>query len=117
MSFDPTCTDPDKYVPIFENDWVRVLDYRDHPGQQTQPHRHPNSVMITLSDFRRRLVSDGKTADVEMTTGRAAWLPAQTHAGHNIGDTDTHVIFVELKTSTPMDAAAGAARLGPSVGT
>lgn len=117
MGLDPTCTDPDKYVPIFENDWVRVLDYRDHPGQQTQPHCHPNSVMITLSDFRRRLASEGNTAEVDMPAGRAAWLPAQTHAGHNIGDTDTHVIFVELKVSTPVDAVAAAANLGPSVGT
>ena len=32
----------------------------------------------------------------------ASWLPAQEHAGHNIGDTPTHVIFVELKNS-PVD--------------
>ena len=32
-----------------------------------------------------------------MTTGTAAWLPAQTHVGENVGTTETHVIFVELK--------------------
>jgi beta-alanine degradation protein BauB len=117
MSVDPTCTDSDKYVSIFENEWVRVLDYRDHPGQHTQPHHHPNSVMITLSDFRRRLAANGKTAEVDMTAGRAAWLPAQTHSGHNIGDTDTHVIFVELKAPTAADAVVPDASLGPSAGT
>jgi len=117
MSLDPTCTDPDKYVAIFENDWVRVLDYRDHPGQQTKPHRHPHSVMITLSDFQRRLSSNGNIAQLSMTAGRAVWLPAQTHLGHNIGDTDTHVIFVELKPSMRVDAVAGEGNLGPSVGT
>jgi hypothetical protein len=97
---------------------VRVLDYCDHPGKQTQPHRHPNSVIITLSDFQRRLVSDGNAAEVSITAGRAMWLPAQTHSGHNIGDADTHVIFVELKTSTAVgEAAAGERRLGPTVGT
>ena len=117
MSLDPTSTDPDKYVAIFENEWVRVLDYRDHPGQHTAPHCHPNSVMITLSDFQRRLSSDGAAAKVSMTAGRAMWLPAQTHLGYNVGDTDTHVIFVELKASNSVDAAAGETTLGPTVGT
>jgi hypothetical protein len=42
----------------------------------------------------------------------ASWLPAQEHAGHNIGDTPTHVIFVELKDSAARPPSAGA--LGPS---
>ena len=117
MRVDPTCTDPDKYVAIFENEWVRVLDYSDRPGQQTKPHRHPNSVMITLSDFQRQLFSDGNAAEVTMTAGRAMWLPAQTHSGHNIGDTDTHVIFVELKAANSIDAAAGERNIGPTVRT
>ncbi len=29
MSFDPTVTNPDKYKTIFENDRVRVLEYKD----------------------------------------------------------------------------------------
>jgi beta-alanine degradation protein BauB len=117
MSSDPTSTDPDKYVPIFENDWVRVLDYCDHPGQHTKPHQHPNSVMITLSDFQRRLSSGGKTAEVDLTAGRAMWLRAQTHSGHNIGDTDTHVIFVELKSASAVGPAAVEENLGPTSAT
>ena len=111
MSEDPTCTDPDKYQVVFENEQVRVLEYLDHPGDRTTPHVHPDSVMYTLSSFRRRLYgSDGEIRDVEMRAGTASWLPAQRHAGHNIGESETHVIFVELKShSTP-----GAARLGPA---
>ena len=51
---DPTYTDPDKYKTIFENDRVELWK-PDTPGAKTQPHRHPNSVLLTLSDFRRRL--------------------------------------------------------------
>lgn len=98
---DPTCTDPDKYRMIFENDVVRVLDYHDAPGAITAPHRHPDSVMYTLSAFHRRLHVDGATRDVEMAPGNAFWLPAQVHRGENIGTTDTHVLFVELKTAGP----------------
>jgi len=94
---DPTLTDPDKYKVIFENDRVRVLDYHDTPGAKTRQHRHPNSVLLTLSDSRRRLTVGDNVRDVTDEVGKALWLPAQVHIGENIGTTDTHVVFVELK--------------------
>jgi quercetin dioxygenase-like cupin family protein len=113
MSEDPTCTDPDKYKVVFENEHVRVLEYVDQPGDRTTPHTHPDSVMFTLSSFRRRLYgADGESRDVEIAAGTTGWLPAQRHAGHNIGDSETHVIFVELKRESTPTAAA----LGPSGG-
>lgn len=111
MSLDPVATNPDNYRVVFENERVRVLEYTDRPGQMTTPHEHPDSVMYTLSTFRRRLYAeDGQTRDVEIEAGTTGWLSAQQHAGHNIGDTDTHVIFVELKR---MPNAPGAATIGP----
>ncbi|HEX6662657.1 MAG TPA: hypothetical protein VF025_03195, partial [Gaiellaceae bacterium] len=74
-----------------------VLEYRDKPGDRTSPHEHPDSVMYTLSSFERRLVSGDESVDVSKQSGEVNWLSAQTHAGENIGETDTHVIFVELK--------------------
>jgi hypothetical protein len=59
-----------------------------------------DSVMYTLSDFRRRLHAGDGHRDVELPAGKAVWLPAQRHSGENIGDTPTHVIFVELKDGT-----------------
>ena len=53
---------------------------------------------------------DNQQRDVEMHAGLTGWLPAQQHSGHNIGDTDTHVIFVELKEG---NAAAPPLALGP----
>ena len=97
MGPDPTTTDPDKYKVVFENDRVRVLEYRDRPGDRTSDHSHPDSVMVTLSSFERRLISGDRTAEVSKAPGEINWLAAQTHAGENIGDTETHVIFVELK--------------------
>jgi len=94
---DPTHTDPDKYKVVFENDQVRVLEYRDNPGAKTKPHRHPNSVLLFLSDSQRRLTVDDVVRDVTTETGKAVWSPAQIHVGENTGSTDTRVIFVELK--------------------
>ena len=115
---DPTVTDPDKYSVIFENDRVRVLEYRDQPGQRTSPHRHPASVMYTLTDFRRLLGSGDRTVEVEKRAGEVNWLEAQQHFGENIGFTDTHVIFVELKEQRGQFAgtASLAGALGPIPG-
>jgi quercetin dioxygenase-like cupin family protein len=109
--FEPTQTDPDKYAVIFENERVRVLEYKDKPGDRTSPHRHPDSVMYTLSSFRRRLHHAGATRDVEIAAGGVFWVPAQQHAGENIGSTDSHSIFVELKETAATPAAGGG--LGP----
>jgi hypothetical protein len=98
---DPTATDPDKYAVVFENERVRVLEYRDRPGARTSPHDHPDSVMVTLSAFRRRLTVGDATRDVALEAGEIRWLDAQTHTGENTGDTPTHVVFVELKEPPP----------------
>lgn len=109
---DPTITDPAKYRVIFENERVRVLEYRDEPGQRTSPHDHPDSVMYTLTTFERRLIGDsGESRDVRLEKGEVRWLGAQLHSGENVGDTPTQVIFVELKE--PAESDRGSV-LGPS---
>lgn len=97
MDLDPVATNPNHYGVVFENERVRVLEYTDSPGDRTTPHAHPDSVMYTLTGFQRRLYSNGDQRDVEIASGTVAWLPAQQHSGHNIGETPTRVIFVELK--------------------
>ena len=112
---DPVETNPDLYHVAFENDRVRVLEYLDHPGDATTAHSHPDSVMLTLSSFRRRLSSGGREAEVEIPALQARWLDAQDHSGTNIGDTDTHVFFVELKEPDPGHGSESidTATLGP----
>jgi len=114
MSLDPAVTNAEHYKIIFENDKVRVLEYNDQPGDRTTPHEHPDSVMYTLSSFRRRLVMGDMQREVELDSGTVGWLPAQQHHGENIGETPTHVIFVELKPSTGgLDEPSAADGLGP----
>lgn len=113
MTNDPAVTNPDLYKIVFENDRVRVLEYNDRPGDRTTPHQHPDSVMITLSDFDRRLVVGDRSREVSLVANQAMWLPAQTHAGENIGTSDTHTIFVELKDSSSAATSSGLGELGP----
>jgi hypothetical protein len=109
---DPTRTDPDKYKVVFENERVRVLEYLDEPGAKTSPHDHPDSVMITLSGFDRKLTMGDKSRDVTLRPHDVRWLDAQTHSGENIGGTSSHAIFVELKSET--DLLTPPSTLGPS---
>jgi quercetin dioxygenase-like cupin family protein len=109
---DPTVTNPDHYRTLWENDFVRVIEYLDEPGAQTTPHEHPNSVMVTLSSFARRLSSGDRVSDVELEAGQAVWLPAQRHSGENIGETPTHTILIELKGASA--GRVGSGPLGPT---
>ncbi|WP_433373483.1 cytoplasmic protein [Actinoplanes sp. CA-142083] len=98
---DPTEVSPELYQVAFENERVRVLKYRDKPGDHTRPHAHPDSVMVTLSSFRRRISSGERSVEVELGEGEIRWLDAQEHAGENIGDTETVSVFIELKEPAP----------------
>jgi hypothetical protein len=110
---DPVVTNSGLYRVVMENDRVRVLEYHDRPGDQTTPHAHPDSVMITLSSFRRRLIAGERSVEVSLESGATRWLEAQEHSGENIGETDTHVMFVELKEGrAALDGAP--ANLGPT---
>jgi hypothetical protein len=109
---DPVVGNADLYKVVFENDRVRVLEYRDQPGDRTTPHAHPDSVMVTLSSFQRRLLGGEQERTVELPSGLASWLPAQQHSGENIGETETHVMFIELKEPAAGSSPGGAV-LGP----
>jgi quercetin dioxygenase-like cupin family protein len=95
---DAVKTDPDKYKVVLENERVRVLEYRDKPGQKTDMHTHPDFVLQAMAPFKRKLtLSNGKTMTREFKAGEIVWMNAQSHIGENIGDTDTHVLITELK--------------------
>ena len=98
LSADPVETDSDKYKVRFENERVRVLEYRDLPGQKTMQHHHPAFVLFALSPFKRTItLPDGKVLTREFKIGDMLQSEAQTHIGENVGDTPTHVIMIEMK--------------------
>jgi hypothetical protein len=95
---DPTVTDPDKYKVILENDQIRLIDYRDKPGDKTKQHHHRPFVLYVLSPFKRRLTfPDGTVKEREFKTGEALWMGEQIHVGQNIGTTESHALLVEPK--------------------
>jgi len=103
LAQDAIQTDGDKYKVMLENECVRVLEYRDQPGDKTHQHRHPAFVLYALSPFERTLtLPDGKVLRRQFKAGDVMWSEAQTHIGENVGQTATHVLITELKSS-PQD--------------
>jgi beta-alanine degradation protein BauB len=98
LAHDPVHTDGDKYKMRFENDRVRMLEYRDLPGEKTHEHHHPAFVLYALGPFKRVIrLPDGKVLTREFKAGDIMWSDAQTHIGENVGTTPTHVIMIEMK--------------------
>jgi len=97
---DPLHTDGDKYHLVFENQLVRVLRYHDEPGATTHLHHHPCFVLYALAPFQRELsFPDGSHRSRIFRAGEAAWMPGQSHAGRNTGDTPTEALLFELKAA------------------
>ncbi|GAB2906543.1 hypothetical protein GCM10027027_22550 [Neomicrococcus lactis] len=58
-----------------------MLQYRDQPGDFTHDHDRPDSVMVTLSGFRRSINAGGKAVEVDMPrTKPVGSMPKRTAA-------------------------------------
>ena len=100
LAQDAVTTDGDKYKVLLENACIRILDYRDQPGEKTHQHRHPAFVLYALGPFERILhLPEGKDIHRSFKSGDAIWSAAQTHIGENVGSTPTHALIVESKPS------------------
>lgn len=94
----PLATDADKYKLVLENDQVRVLSYRDLPGERTHEHRHPAFVVVALAPFKRQLrLADGRVLVREFKAGDVLYSAGETHIGENVGALPTQVVMIELK--------------------
>ena len=96
---DPLVVAPDNYKLLLENDKVRVVEFKDAPGDKIPMHTHAGDYLVYfVAPMDRRFeLPDGKTVDVQAPAGEARWLGPVTHTEENIGTEDAHVIIVEFK--------------------
>jgi len=93
---------PHLYTVRFENDRVRVLEYRNPPGGVEAMHSHPPGIVYYLSDATSRTTfPDGTSSVGSRSAGDVSWREFTTHASENVGSTDLHAIAIELKSEAP----------------
>ena len=97
----------DHHWRLLENDSVRVLDTRVRPGERTPVHAHEWSAalyVLSWSDFVRyapdgTVLLDSRTMTARPPAGSALWGgPIGPHYVENVGDTDLHILAVEIKS-------------------
>ncbi len=106
-SLDSVIAAPEHHKIIFENERVRVLEFRVKPGDfvPVHTHRFPSvSYVLSLGDFLSydadgNLKLDSRTGQSDIQQGGAFWLPAfpAPHSVKNIGEHEMCGIAVELK--------------------
>ena len=98
--------DPLHHRLLHENDRVRVLDTLIPPGDITKIHTHkwPASLyVLSWSDFIRydqdgHIVLDSRNLTASPMPETALWTePLVPHSLENIGNSDIHIISVEIK--------------------
>lgn len=84
--------------PLFENERVRLLDFKLQPGKKTAQHSHPDTVVYALNDHKLRIITpDDEKRVIELKLGKAIWIDAETHVVENIGKTEARSVVIELK--------------------
>ena len=97
---------PQYYTVRFENDQVRVLEYRLPPGEKEAMHSHPPGVVHYLSDTTfLTTLPDGTVSEGSVKKGDVQWREFTRHAAENIGTTEAHILAIELKTATRENGA------------
>lgn len=95
---DPVRNAPHHYRTRIENERVRVLEFRSRPGEKSALHSHPDSVLYSLCPATMLVIGlDGARETIELQTGEVIWQQETVHALENIGETEAHLLVVELK--------------------
>jgi hypothetical protein len=98
---DAATAQPSSYRVAFENDRLRVLEYRSRPGMGvcgTGMHSHPAHLTVVLFDGKVRARESGgawKTAEGKL--GDVFWSEAETHEVENISGRNGRALLIELK--------------------
>jgi quercetin dioxygenase-like cupin family protein len=107
LAFDAPSAAPEHHRIIFENDRVRVLDFRVPAGETVPLHTHrwaTVNYVVSRGDFlsyddEGNVELDSRTAEVGQSEGSVFFQPAfpPLHSVVNIGQSEIRGVTVELK--------------------
>lgn len=104
---------PDQVNVVFENDRVRVLQFKEPAHSKLPMHSHPAYVSVAFTpDHSKYTLPDGKTSEQRTKADEATYSKPITHAAENLSDTASEAIMVELKK--PATGAAAKIALDPA---
>jgi hypothetical protein len=91
------CSDTQKL--ILENPFVRVIDDRIPVGVTEPKHRHARGLTIALTDYdiEQKTYPQGSVTRSHRRFGEVNWGEPVVHEVHNVGQTPSHAIRIELK--------------------
>jgi hypothetical protein len=83
---------------IFEDKLSRTYNIRVVAHAWEPLHSHHDRVVVCLEGARlEHILPDGTVQQSTLKTDEVSWRPAQTHKGHNLGDTNLWVVAIEPK--------------------
>ena len=106
-NMDAIISAPAQHKVIFENERLRIIEFKVKPGENVPLHTHrwrSFNYVLKLSDFLSydaggNLKLDSRTGKTDIKEGAVFEPPPfpPPHAVENIGDAEIHAISVELK--------------------
>lgn len=83
---------------ILENERVRVIRSSIKAGDTVAMHAHPDHIMYVEKGGRVQLTyPSGEIETMELETGKAIYMNAQSHEAKNVGDTVLELVVIELR--------------------
>jgi hypothetical protein len=83
---------------IFEDQFSRTYNIRLAAHAWEPLHSHHDRVTVCLEGAKlEHILPDGSIQQATLKTDEVGWRPAQTHKGHNLGDTNLWVVAIEPK--------------------
>src|SRR5215204_2066131 len=106
-NLDAVIAAPAQHKVIFENERLRIVEFKVKPGEFVPVHTHrwaSINYVLKLGDFLSydadgNLKLDSRTGKTDIKQGAVFELPPfpPPHAVENVGDGEMHAISVELK--------------------
>jgi beta-alanine degradation protein BauB len=91
---------PLAYGVMFENEFLRVLRFRDNPGERLPAHSHPGNLLrYSVTPLNAKVIAEnGAVSNTVLGAGVAQWFDvAERHSWENVGSASEHAIVIEVK--------------------